>query len=287
MNILQAIFWGFLQGATEFLPVSSSGHLAIFKNLFNLEKVGITFDVLLHLGTLIAVCCVYWRDIIRLFIDGIGIVLDSCYNIVAVIKNKRGEQLSYKKVINTTYRKFALLIIISTIPTAVIGFLISDIVEVVSTTLIVPGICLLITGILLLICDILPEGRRTPRNVSYLNAFFIGLAQAFAILPGVSRSGTTITACTLSGFTKEFAVKYSFIMSIPVILGANILKLGELQAISNTEMINYVVGTLVSAIIGYLCIKIMLIVIKNRRLQYFAYYCFAIGAVSIVVYFIK
>jgi len=285
MNLLQAIFLGFIQGVSEFLPISSSGHLAIFKNIFGLREAGLAFDVLLHLGTLVAVFIVYWRDIVRLIIDGVGIIADSCYNVFyAAIKNRHGRVVEYRGVINTAYRKFALLVIVSTIPTAIIGVTAKGLIEEVGKTLIVPGICLLITGVLLLISDLLTEGKKTPNKATYGNAFFIGITQGIATLPGLSRSGTTITASLFCGFRRDFAVKYSFIMSIPAILGAVVLDVKNLftETVTSAELANYVVGTAIAAIVGYICIKTMLVVVRNKKFKYFAYYCFTVGAIAII-----
>ncbi|MGN0383034.1 MAG: undecaprenyl-diphosphate phosphatase [Eubacterium sp.] len=290
MSLLEAIILAIIQGVTEFLPVSSSGHLAIFKNLFGLKDMGLTYDILLHLGTLLAVFVVYWKDILRLIIDGVGIIADCIYNFFLFFKNTcLDEKNTYRKIISNSYRKFALLIIVSTIPTGIIGVIGGDIIENAGATLIVPGLCLLITGVLLLIADNIPEGDKTPKKTTYGNALFTGIAQGVATLPGISRSGTTITACLACGMKKEFAVKYSFIMSIPAIMGAVVLDLTDLatEQISTPELTNYIVGTIVAAVVGYICIKTMLVVVKNKKFKYFSYYCFVMGAVAIITYFVK
>lgn len=289
MNIAETIFLGIVQGIAEFLPVSSSGHLAIFKNIFGLQEMGITFDVLLHLGTLLAVFLVYWKDIKKLIIDGIGIIVDCFRNIITFIRCKiHKTKPQYIKVINSTYRRFALLIIVSTIPTGIIGILASDLIESVSAGLIIPGICLLITGVLLLISDSIESGMKKIADTSYKNAIIIGIAQGFATLPGISRSGTTITACLLSKFDRSYAVKYSFIMSIPAILGAAIVELKDIgsENLSSGLLINYLIGMVVAAVVGYISIKTMLIVVRNKKFKYFAYYCFLAGTFAIVGNFV-
>ena len=230
MSLLESIFLGIIQGVTEFLPVSSSGHLAIFQQIFGLEDVGTSFDVFLHLGTLIAVFVIYWRDIGRLIYDGIGIVVDFVANVFYYIRWKTTKKNpEYRKIIRTSYRKFALLIIVSTIPTGIIGIVGKNLVDNASHTLIVPGICLLITAILLVISDNIPNGNKTPKKTTYLNAVFIGICQGIATLPGLSRSGTTITAGLLCGLRRDFVVKYSFIMSIPAIMGACVLNIPDIH----------------------------------------------------------
>jgi len=157
MTLLQAVLMGIIQGLTEFLPVSSSGHLALFKILFHVETdTGMLFDVLLHVGTLIAICAVYYKDIVRLFVEGICIVRDVLINFAALIKNlflsirDRGKDhvdySPYRRIVNSSYRKFVVLILVSTIPTGIIGFVGKDVVEQASGLLIVPGICLIATA---------------------------------------------------------------------------------------------------------------------------------------------
>lgn len=289
MSLLQAIIMGIIQGATEFLPVSSSGHLALFKILFHVNTdTGLMFDVMLHLGTLIAIFAVYYKDIIRMVVEAFKIIRDVFINIVRFFRNKFGkEENEYLKIVTNGYRKFVLLVIVSTIPTGIIGLVASDFVEMASEILLIPGICLIITSILLFISDRIQGGNKGPKNVSYTNGFIIGICQGIATLPGLSRSGTTIAACLISGFDRRFAVKYSFIMSIPAVLGAAILELKDFStaAISGTEILYYVIGMAVAAVVGYICIKTMLVIVRNKKFTIFSIYCLIIGALSIGGYF--
>ena len=299
MTLLQAIFMGVIQGLTEFLPVSSSGHLALFKILFGVETdTGMLFDVLLHVGTLIAICTVYYRDIAKMIVEGLCIIRDAfCnigiffQNIGTFVKHKGGQEMdsghrSYRRIVNSSYRKFVMLIIVSTIPTGIIGYVGKNAVANASEILIVPGICLIITAILLFVADLLKSGEKLPKDVTYTNAFLIGIAQGIATLPGLSRSGTTITACLLSGFNRKFAVKYSFIMSIPAILGAMVLELKDFSAaVAGTEIVYYIVGMVIAAVIGYICIKVMLFVVGRKRFRGFAIYCLIVGIISIGGFF--
>ena len=229
MSLLETIILGIIQGIAEFLPISSSGHLAIFKALFGLKDVGLTYDILLHLGTLVAVFIVYWKDIWKLIKEGVGIVIDVCRNIGRFFGNKFAKKNSaYIKIVSSAYRKFVMLIIVSTIPTGIIGVIFSKIFNMDNPSLIIPGISLLITGLMLSVVDELPAGHKTPKETTYKNSLTLGIAQGIATLPGISRSGTTLTVGVLCGLDRKFAIKYSFIMSIPAILGACVLDLKDL-----------------------------------------------------------
>lgn len=289
MSLLEAVLMGLIQGLTEFLPVSSSGHLAIFKQILHIElDTGILFDVLLHLGTLLAVFVAYFKDIKRLIIEGFGILFDCISNSVIFVTNKiHNDEQPYRHIVRNAYRKFVMLVIVSTIPTAIIGYAAKDLIETASKILIVPGICLIITSILLFVADKYNSGTKTPKHVSYNNAFIIGICQGISTLPGISRSGTTITACLLSGFDKRFAVKYSFIMSIPAILGAAVLELKDIGSIkiNSQEILYYGIGALVSAVVGYICIKTMLVVVRKKKFKIFAVYCLLVGIIAVAGFF--
>jgi len=281
MELLKAIILGFIQGVAEFLPISSSGHLAIFKNVLGFDTdTGLLFDVLLHLGTLAAVFVVFWKDIWQLIKEGFAIIGKFFQSLFGCMFQKA----KWQPVITTPYRRFVMMVIISTIPTGIMGILLSDWINAASATLIVPGILLLVNGVQLLISDRLPDGTLTEEDASYGRAAIVGVAQGVATFPGISRSGTTITACLACGFKREFAVKYSFIMSIPAILGALVLELFDFapEMLSGSDVVNYLVGTLVSAVVGYVCIKTMLVVVRGKKFKYFAYYCFAMGAFAVL-----
>lgn len=290
MSLLEAILMGIIQGVTEFLPVSSSGHLALFKILFNVEDVGLLFDVILHLGTLIAIFAVYYKDIWKMICEGCAIIADVCRNISIFFSNIANKKKGgYHRVVCNGYRKFVMLVIVSTIPTGIIGVLDADLVEMASKILIVPGICLILTSILLLIADHCKKGEKLPRQVTYSNAFIIGIAQGVATMPGLSRSGTTIAACLLSGFDRRFAVKYSFIMSIPAVLGSLVFELPKLANVSfsTSEIVYYLIGMVVAAVVGYICIKTMLYVVRQKKFTGFAVYCFLVGVISVGMYFYR
>ena len=279
MNIIQAIILGIVQGLTEFLPVSSSGHLAIIQNLFHINTDGgLLFDVLLHIGTLIAIFLVFWKDIVKLVIEFFGIIGD-------FFRRFSDPDLI---VLSSAYRKFVLLIIVSTIPTGILGYVGRHFVAYASSTLIIPGIGLIITAILLFICDRIGDGRNGIKKISYLNAFEIGMAQGVATIPGISRSGATISVGLMLGIKKETAVKYSFIMSIPAVIGAAVLEIKDAggTTVTVSTVVAYVVGMIVSAVVGYFAIRCMIGVVRRKRYIYFSIYCMVMGLVEIIGHFL-
>lgn len=290
MDLLNAIIMGLVQGIAEFLPVSSSGHLAIMKQILRMNTdTGLLFDVLLHLGTLAAIFVAFWKDIKELITEGFAIIGDFFVNGARYIRNLgSSKKVPYKKVISTPYRRFVMLIIVSTIPTGIIGFVFQDVIETAGMSLLVPGLCLILTSILLTIADRTAVGNKKEENSTYTDAGLIGIAQGIATLPGLSRSGTTITACLLRGFDRSFAVKYSFIMSIPAVLGAAVLELKDfsMDQVDTSLISGYLVGTLIAGIVGYICIKTMLKVVRGKKFRYFAYYCFAAGLVAVIGHFV-
>ena len=188
-----------------------------------------------------------------------------------------------KRIISTPYRRFVVLVIVSTIPTAIIGLLLNDIVDAGKKTLIFPGICLLVTAVMIFVSDMIKDGDKDEKTTSWLNAFFIGVCQGVATLPGISRSGTTITAGLVCGLKREFVVKYSFLMSIPAILGAAVLEVPKIgEAKNSPSALCCILGVVASAIVGYICIKLMLVIVKKKKFKYFAYYCAALGLLAII-----
>ena len=270
MSILQAIFLGIVQGLTEFLPVSSSGHLAILQNVFHIDTGStVTFDVMLHVGTLLVVFLVYWKDICKLIVEALRMLADIFSNLKTLFsRNNTGEPKKYRRIIRTNYRKFVLLILVSTIPTGLMGYFGRKLIEDASGTLLVPGICLLITAVLLLLSDQVDNCWKIPKDVSWGEGVLVGIAQGFATLPGLSRSGSTIAACTFCGFERRFAVKYSFILSIPAILGAAVLELGDMasEGVSASMMGNYLAGMAAAAICGYFAIRTIGNLVKKRKM---------------------
>lgn len=285
MPIWKAVVLGVVQGLAEFLPISSSGHLAIIKEIMHvdLESGGMFFDVMLHLGTLVAIFIAFWGDISRMIVEGFHIIGDVLHNIFTWIRCLAGKPGKYHRIIRSSYRKFVMMVIVSTIPTGIIGVLVKDTVELAASLIIVPGICLLITAIFLVIADLVDPGDKRPREAKYSEAGLIGIAQGLATMPGLSRSGTTITACLLCGFEKRFAVKYSFIMSIPAVMGAVVLELKDIgnMSLKTADLLPCAIATLIAAMVGYLSIRIMMRLVRDKSYRGFVIYCALAGIIAI------
>jgi len=273
MSILESVILGLVQGLAEFLPISSSGHLALLQDWFGVESgEALIFTVLLHLGTLISVCLVFRRtiwDLIQEFI-----------RLFAELFTGKGFYLRK----NDT-RKLGVMIIIATIPAALVGYFLDDKIEAVFTSLALIGICFMITGILLFIAEQFGSGKRDLNRANFRNSFVVGLFQAVAILPGISRSGSCIVGGLLLGFKRELAVNFAFLISIPTVLGAVVLKIPAAmkEGIGDGMMIPSVVGLIVSAVAGYAAIKLMLRVVKGKKLYVFSIYTLALGIATIIL----
>lgn len=291
MSFFEAVFLGLIQGITEFLPISSSGHLVIAEHLLNIKTdTGVLFEVMLHMGTLIAVCVVFWADIKRMFWETLRIFSDLYFNLKVMIHNKMQEkdEERYRKILHNNYRKLVVMIFVSTIPTGIMGYILRGIAEQFSTSLLAAGLGLLVTAVLLLVVDYWDQGDSIPKNMTVRQAVIVGICQGIGVIPGISRSGITITAGLLCGFRKSFAVKYSFLMSIPAIVGAMFLELGEFTSPSMNFQTGaiYVSGMLVAAVVGYFCIRAMLRLIQKKKFKIFAGYCMVVGVGAIVCSFL-
>ena len=277
MTYLTAFLLGLVQGVAEFLPISSSGHLAIAQNLLHIEGAGSVpefFDVLLHLGTLIAVFAAYWKDICEMVVEffrGIG-------------------DLAHRSTPSPVppARRLILLIVVGTLPLFAV-LPIRKAVQGLGDNMVFVGAALIVTGFLLFLCDRVRKGRKTERSATWLDALLVGVGQAVATLPGVSRSGMTITAGCFVGYERRFAVRFSFLLSIPAVLGANILSIGDAvkAGVNGAEVPMYLVGVVTAAVVGYLCIRLLKYVADKGRFGAFAYYCWAVGILTLVLQAVK
>ncbi len=254
MELIKAVVLGVVQGLTEFLPISSSGHLVIGSQILDFQEKGIAFDVFLHLGTLLSVIIVFRQEIWAM--------------ILAPFQYSTG--IRSEKVIDKL--KWDLYIVISTIPAVIVGLYLKDSIEKVFSNLPLVFAMLSITGILMIASRYLKCKNVELRG---LHALFIGCAQAMAIMPGLSRSGSTIFTGMAMGIDRQVVARFSFIMSIPAILGAVVLQTGELitHPPSPGSMINIAAGTVAASISGYFAIVMLLDIIRKNRLQWFGYYC--------------
>lgn len=268
IDILSAIILGAVQGISEFLPISSSGHLVIIPHLLGVET-GLAFDTVLHIGTLIAIFTFFYKDIINL-IKGF---------IVSIIDLSEGKFIEGLKT--SPEKRFSWLIIVGTIPTALIGLLIKDAVESIFRGTIFVGIFLIVTGLLLFYSERQKRGNITSKNMSFKNAVIIGICQGLAVLPGISRSGSTIASGLCLGLEREYAARYSFLLSIPAVLGAGVLQIKDIATIDVSFSV-LLAGFLSSVIFGYLSIKLLMKMIKGWSLDIFAYYCWIIGFLTVV-----
>ncbi len=286
MTFIQSVFLGIVQGVTEFLPVSSSGHLSVLRNLFGIQTDGgLLFDVLLHLGTVITICIVFRKDVLRLIGETIRILADIRANVLILLHNKKEKDARrYKKILHNNYRRFVVMVLCATVPTAVIGYEARDLVELASDSLLAPGIGLILTAIFLIIADVSETGKKIPKDISFTSSFLIGIAQGISTLPGLSRSGATISACLISGYDRRFAVKYSFIMAIPAIIGASCLEIGQITSgsVSIAQFFIYLAGAVTAGIVGYFSCRRMLAIVRRKKFRGFAIYCLILGSISII-----
>lgn len=288
MSVLYAILLGIIQGITEFLPVSSFGHISIIQNMLKIQRgPGILFETMLHMGTLAAVFMAFHKDVVHVFAELVGMLMDIIGNANLYIRNKRtGKHLNYARIINSSYRKFAVLLLVSMIPTAAIGYTARRLVVKSAVTPLMSGIGLLITGIILLVVDFSKSGgTRASRDANYSHAMWIGICQGLSVFPGISRSGVTISAALLCGFSRAFAVKYSYLLSVPAIVGSMFLEIEEFTSpgMSIGQGFSFVLGMIVAGIVGYFTIRFLLKLVHKRKLRYFAYYCFLAGALTLTL----
>ncbi|RAP53743.1 MAG: undecaprenyl-diphosphatase [Methanosphaera sp. rholeuAM130] len=271
LDILSAIILGAVQGLAEFLPISSSGHLVLIPYILGVETT-LAFDTVLHIGTLVAIFTFFWKDIIDL-IKGF---------ILSLIDLSEGVDKFMAGLHNSIQKRFSWLIIVGSIPTALIGFLLKDAVETIFRGTLAVGVFLIITGLLLYYSEKQRHGNITAKTMSFKQSVIIGICQGLAVLPGISRSGATISSGLCLGLEREYAARYSFLLSIPAVLGAGIIQIKDITAIDVSFGV-LIAGFLSSVIFGYLAIKLLMKMIKGWSLNIFAYYCWILGMVTIIL----
>lgn len=274
MSILEAIILGLVQGIAEFLPISSSGHLAILQNLFNMSDIEgghMLFDVLLHFGTLVAICFMYWTDIKSMFTQTVDLFTGRN-------PTPAGQRRQYPAA------RMFMLIIAATLPLVLI-LPVHKYIEALSNSTIYVGGALILTGCMLFVSDRMAKGTKTEKNMLFKDALIIGLCQCAATLPGLSRSGTTITAGIATGHDRSYAVKFSLLMSIPAVLGATVLELVDaIKAGIDASLIPaYLFGMIAAMVSGVLAIGLLKLVAKKTKFGGFAYYCWVVGVLTIIL----
>mgnify|MGYP002470102182 FL=1 len=273
MTTLMSAVLGFVQGVAEFLPISSSGHLTLFQHFFGMPEPDQLFNVLLHFATLLAVCVVYWRDILEM--------IGEFFRFFGELFSRRSYRGNPPEA-----RRMVLLLIVGTLPLFAV-LLINDQVEALGNNPIFVSCALLVTGCILFLSDRMAKGRKTTRNATLTDVLLVGVAQGFATVPGLSRSGCTISAGMALGFDRKFAVRYSFLLSLPAVLGATLLKVLdvlELEGGVPEESIPvYVLGMAVAAVVGYFSIKLVNLLAAKGKFGAFAYYCWGAGLVFLAL----
>lgn len=257
VNLFDAIILGIVQGLTEWLPVSSSGHLVIMQQVFHMN-VPFLFDVMLHFGTLLAVFFMFWEDILKIF--------------------SRVIKLDFR----SSYGRLGLFLIIGTIPVAFFGYFLHDTIESLFTNLLVVGVSLIFTGCLMYSTKF----ARNRRKLRLIDSLMIGTAQALALLPGVSRSGSTISFGLLRQVNKESVFKFSFLLAIPAIIGANLWELRN--AVIENVQINFsmLLGTAIAGIIGYISLRFLYKILKQEKFYLFSFYCWVVGFLVLIYCFL-
>lgn len=256
-EVIKTVILGLIQGLTEFLPVSSSGHLLVARKLFGLADAGLLLDTMLHLGTLLAVMVVFWSDILGM--------------------------------IRRPFSRLTLLIIAGTVPTAVIGLSFKDFFEEVARTGVTAGWEFLVTGVIIWAADSMKDrGYKGEKEISYLDSFLVGALQGAAILPAISRSGLTIAGALFRRIDRKTAARFSFLLSIPAIMGATLVQIPDLLE-GGSEVIGagpLVLGTMAAAVSGYIAVKWMLNIIQRGSLKVFAVYVWFLGAIILLAQFL-
>jgi len=275
LTYLMSVILGFVQGVAEFLPISSSGHLTLFQHFFGMEEPDNLFNVLLHFATLLAVCLYYFRDVTEMIAEFFRAVAS------LVSRKRRGGEIPEA-------RRMVLLVIVGTLPLFAV-LLIKDYVEALGASPIFVSCALLITGCILFLSDRMAGGRKTARNATLKDVLLVGVAQGLATIPGLSRSGSTISAGMAVGFERKFAVRYSFLMSLPAVLGATILEVKDVLELEGGLaaglLPKYLLGMAVAGVVGYFSIRLVNLLAAKGKFGAFAYYCWAAGVISLILCF--
>jgi undecaprenyl-diphosphatase len=269
ITLKESLILGIIQGLTEFIPVSSSAHLVIFQHLFGLNEPVIFFDICLHLGTLLAVI-LFLKDDLR------SILIEITKLFISEKENNLSERWA-----TLPYVRFCFFAILATIPTALIGFIFKDKFEAMFSSVPGVGLMLMVTGIILFLTKRYKTSHRGMGSITFFDALIIGCAQGLAIAPGISRSGTTISFGIFRGISQDIAARFSFLLSIPAIMGAAVLKFDSSITLQG-DIFSYAAGTIAATITGYFSLKILSSMIRKGQLSYFSPYCIIVGTLSLL-----
>ena len=280
-----ALFYGIVQGLAEFLPISSSGHLALFQSIFNLGDTDnlFTFNIFLHIGTLAAVFLMYRRDIFPL-VPAFFTLCGKLFKGKLIVREQTEDGTKGKLNLDATPgERMVIMIIIATLP-LLLTFFYKDYVEMLNAYPKVIGGILIFNGVVLFVSDRLARTGKNLEDATVKDALTVGLLQAVAVVPGLSRSGTTITAGLLRGFDRDFAVKFSFILSIPTILGASVLEIPDVitEPIPSADIPSYIIGMVTAAVVGFAAMKLLTFISKRSNFTAFSFYCWAVGIVTVI-----
>lgn len=277
MTLWMAIVLGLVQGVAEFLPISSSGHLSLLQHFFGLEEIDALYNILLHFATLIAVFVVYWRDVADMVVEFFRMI-------GSLFIREEGRTWGNPP----EARRMVLLLILGTLPLfLVLPF--DDAVEGLGTNPVFVSAMLLVTGCILFLSDRYGGGRKTGRTATVKDVLLVGVAQGAATIPGLSRSGTTISAGMALGFERNFAVRFSFLLSLPAVLGATLLKVVKAAQAGEFDMEllpMYITGMVVAGVVGYFSISLVKLLASKGKFGMFAYYCWIAGVVSLAASFL-
>ncbi len=270
LSIIEAVLLGVIQGLTEFLPVSSSGHLVLFSQLMEVENPALVFEIVVHVGTLLAVLAVFWRDVLLLLRSFLTLV--------------RHPGRARELVRTDSGCNLLLNMVLATVPVVILALTFKEQIERVFQSSLFVGLMLIVTGTILFVSERIGSKNRDLEQLSPIDAGLIGVGQAIAILPGISRSGTTIAVALARGLNRHSAARFSFLLSIPAILGAFVFSLDELihpgVALRGGPLL---AGLVASAVTGYLTIRLLLNLIKRGKLVWFSYYTWFVGTVVVVL----
>ncbi len=271
IEIRYAAVLGLIQGLTEFLPVSSSGHLVLCQNLFGLKEPEIFFDVSLHVGTLVAICVFFFKDLREI-----------ATTLFSVSTWSVREDSLWESLCQKPEMRLLGLILVGTVPTAFLGLLFRPMAAKVFSSVQIVGIMLLVTGLLLWLTRGLKREGRNAARLTVWDALFIGIIQGVAILPGISRSGATIAMGLFRGLSRETSARYSFLLSIPAIIGAMALELGEALVSGFPPAGVVLLGAFIAAAAGYGALRVLIHLVKKGNLHVFAPYCWLLGVLAII-----